>query len=109
MKKGMSLPIEVVIVLVIAIVVLIAVILFFTTTMNKGQGSMKEQQDWQKACGALRMMKCDVTQITSIFEGRMVSDDPGDTSSLCYMVAGTNDHKICCQVCCGDDPGCGTE
>lgn len=104
-RKGVSLPIEVIVILVIAVIVLVAIVAFFTTSIKKGEASFEDQERWQKACNALKMNDCDVNAMENIvIEGKLMTG----TGGLCDIIAGAaNDISACCRACCGTDSNCG--
>lgn len=104
-RKGVSLPIEVIVILVIAVIVLVAIVAFFTTSIKKGEASFEDQQKWQKACNALKMNDCDVNVMDNIvIENTAMTGSRG----LCDIIAGAaNDNSACCRACCGTDSNCG--
>lgn len=100
MKKGMSLPIEIIIIIIIAIVVLVAISTFFTTGLSSGKVSMDAEQRWQGACSALKMRGCLSDVVLDItIQGTPMLDNSG--KSLCDNIAGTADNLACCEACCG--------
>lgn len=107
MKKGLSLPIELIIIIIVAIVVMIAIVMFFTLNMKKGGDSMDTQQKWSLACSALKMMGCHSIDV----EGITVGADPESNIAgtpmvdICNNIVGNIDDMNCCRACCGED-GC---
>ena len=97
--KGMSLPINVVIILIVALLVLVGAAALFSNGIGWGDDEMKNQEYFQKACGALKMMGCDTADVSTI--SLTIDDTPTSLSTMCSSFYGIVGDDKCCQACCG--------
>ena len=84
MKKGLELPINMLVIIAIAVLILVVVALFFTGTFGSGIDTITFEPAFQQACNNWRTLyNCDVSRMGDVqaqFRG------PGDADPTAYNV-----------------------
>lgn len=111
-KKGISLPIEMVIIIAISVIVLLALVAFFVMQMNNQSGRMNNAQAWQDACAIIKQRGgCVGNEIppgdfesTTIYNWRPYNDEAdGTLLDACRIGAGTDNTESCIDACCKEN------
>lgn len=118
-RKGISLPIEMVIIIAISVIVLLAIIAYFVGnigTMNKRLG---DTEAWNQACAMIKNRGCETAGLTQDdIENMKISfwypyaDEPsymGSVADACQISAGTRDVTVCVTSCCRESGGTRTQ
>lgn len=109
MKKGLSLPIEMVIILIIVIIVLAVVAAFFLSSGGGGIQGIGDSAALSRACnimvsnGCTNTWKTDTNSWNTPIQGYTVNGNPGKISDACQRALSltTNLQDKCFQYCCG--------
>ena len=79
MRKGISLPINLVVILAIAVLVLVVVAAFFILSTSSGFGSIATEQAYATGCQRLlQAEKCDKAASEVIIDGYNPTNDPAN-------------------------------
>lgn len=109
-KKGISLPIEMVIIIAISVIVLLAIIAYFVSNMGTMNKRLSDTEAWNQACAMIKNRGCEQAGLTDDDLINMkvsfwypFDDQPnvqGTVSDACEISAGTRDPAICVSACC---------
>ncbi len=109
MRKGISLPVEMIVIIALAVIVLLAAGAFFAVGFMPGAGQTEDVAAWQRACGTMKLRGCTLTDFTTnansiTVPGYDSNKDGSDDFVLvaCQRATGytsaTDCHKDCCLV-----------
>ncbi len=101
--KGMTLPINMIVIIAIAVLVLVVVAGFFSGWFSSGTGTFKLEQEFNKACNALRIAyNCDPQQVGSITtQYKEYQGDPTIYSLYDLCVKKSFSDPVACARACG--------
>lgn len=108
MRKGISLPVEMIVIIALAVIVLLAAGAFFIGGIGPNQGQVTDVTAWQRACGTLKLRGCSATVFadlnTMVVQGYDPDKNGVDNSALdaCRRALSQPNARIqdCQQDCC---------
>jgi len=106
-KKGISLPIEVIVILAIAVFVLVMIFAFFGGGIASPFETTAAQNAWNSGCPlwqGLTYCKTDTTTMATKVPGYTYRGNPGSINDICTVLyQGSIDR--CMQACCPGTTG----
>ena len=100
MKKGLALPIEMIVIVAVALIVLVVVAAFFAAQFGTGANTIELQQAKSKACGALlSAYNCDPNAVNTI--KITLSDGTSMTLMQLCQKEGITTKEACVNSCAG--------
>ncbi|RLJ03791.1 MAG: hypothetical protein DRP08_02995 [Candidatus Aenigmatarchaeota archaeon] len=103
-KKGISLPINMLVILAVAVIVLLAVVAFFFSNVVKSGESVSLSTAWSNACTrVITTYGCSVDSVNSALDAGTFLVRYGNGTSpfdeICQIKLGTTDIATCISEC----------
>ncbi len=111
-RKGISLPVEMIVIIALAVIVLLAAGAFFIAGWLPGQVSTIDTQAWSNGCGMVKLRGCTSAsdmnlKITNYDPGKDGNDD--SVFDACKRAVGGTSTSDCFNLCCNPtSPGTNT-
>ncbi|MCD6557858.1 MAG: hypothetical protein J7K31_02385 [Candidatus Aenigmarchaeota archaeon] len=103
MKKGVSLPINMIIIMIIAVLALLVILAFFMPGWFKQTGTIDVETAFTKGCNSLSILhNCDPDTVEDIIIPGFDHDRNGEPDSLyevCQLKAAISTHEDCAHLC----------
>jgi len=103
-KKGLELPINMIIVIAIAVLVLVIVAAYFTGNVGQNTQTIAAQSAWNNYCGQLRVTTGGGNNCISSYVGSNLLNVNGNSETLdqiCATAFGSTVATSCASKCCG--------
>ena len=106
MKKGMELPINMIVIIALAVLILVIITAFTTSQVGQGVGNIDVERAFAAACTKLRAQSCVDTALTTITENVQGFPTAQSLIDLCTRkgfvdAIGTTSATAACKAACG--------
>ena len=103
-RKGISLPVEMIVIIALAVIVLLAAGAFFAINFIPGQATTEDFSAWERGCSIWKLRGCssNINPSEIIVTGYDYNKDNKDDSALdaCKRALSTSNAQVCFETCC---------